>query len=156
MLYSNWGIKFCSPAPNPCCSWSRLCRNVLLRAAKWLGFLKHLRNIFCVTDRQTLHFNYTVIPFLPLVKLWYVTAMLTPLLQLWICVHFIHGLSMLSLSAKSSVSSCFDVSEATFALIHFVKGSHTDALCPHTKQYASLCKPCGCYLKKLENKRETQ
>lgn len=59
-LYFIWGITLWSSVPNPCCSWSRLCRNVLLIATKWLGFLKHLRIVFCVTDRQTLHFNYTL------------------------------------------------------------------------------------------------
>lgn len=59
-LYSNWGISLWSIASNPCCSWSRLRRNVFLIASKWLElgffFWKHLLIVFCVTNRQTLHF----------------------------------------------------------------------------------------------------
>lgn len=105
-LYSNWSITPWSSAPNPCCSWSRLCRNVLLIASKWLGFFfffeKHLRIVFCVTDRQTLHFNYTLThSFSPLVNFWYAIATLTLLPLLWLCVHFILCLSIHFFSAKS-------------------------------------------------------
>lgn len=48
-LYSNWGVTLWSSASNPCCSWPQLCRNVLPIATEWLGFLKHLRIVFCVT-----------------------------------------------------------------------------------------------------------
>lgn len=62
--YSNWGISLWSVASNPCCSWSRLCRNVLFIASKWLEVFcffftvrgKHLRIVFFVTNRRNLHF----------------------------------------------------------------------------------------------------
>jgi len=73
-LYSNWGITLWSSAPNPCFSWSRLRRNVILIATKWLGIFLffYISKLYSVsrTDKLSILITLWLTPFLPLVKFW--------------------------------------------------------------------------------------
>lgn len=109
-------------------------------------FVKHLRIIFCVTN---ILITLRLIPFLPLVIFCYVIA------TLFVSKCPFHSLLIYQVffCCVPCAGCCsFDGSEAELCKSIFVKGSQTDALCPHWRLCVSLCKPCVYCLKNVEKK----